>query len=172
MAAETTELTREHARDLEHRHPAGGGGPGEGAPEDLQKTSLVTLVRELADDTRTLIQQEIELAKMEAAATAKRVAIDSAWIGAGVFVIATGGLCLVLAMALGVGALIGSYWLGTLITGAVLFLLGALFAWKGIRDLKKGGFAPSDTMGSLQEDREWAEQEVDDLKQAFRKETA
>ncbi len=165
MATETSDLATHDAADLDDPAPYD-------APPDDRQAGLVALVRELADDTRTLIQQEIELAKMEAASTAKRVAVDSAWIGAGAFVLSVGALCLVLAMALGLGALIGSYWLGTLITGAVISLIGALFAWKGIRDLRKGGFAPRDTMDSLQEDREWAEQEVDDLKQAFRKESS
>lgn len=162
MATESSDLATHDPADLD---PAAAY---DDAADELEKVGLITLVRELADDTRTLIQQEIELAKMEAAATAKRVAVDSAWIGAGAFVISIGLLCLVLAMALGIGALIGSYWLGTLITGGVISLIGAIFAWKGIRDLKKGGFVPSDTVDSLQEDRDWAEREVDDLKRAFK----
>lgn len=140
--------------------------------ESVQRTAIGTLLRDLAHDTRTLVQQEIQLAKLEATRTVTRVVVDSAWIGAGVAVVAVGGLVLVLALALGLGALLGSYWLGTLITGATLFLVGALLAWKGIRDLKKGGFVPSETMESLQADRAWAEHEVEDFKQGLQKENA
>jgi hypothetical protein len=141
------------------------GDPGRG-------TSLVGLLREFAEDTRMLVQQEIALAKMEAAHTAKRVAIDGAWIGAGAAVVAVGGLCLVLALALGLGALLGSYWLGTLITGLLLLLVGGLIAWRGVHDLKKGGFAPTDTVESLKDDKDWAQHELDDFKRGIRKEQA
>lgn len=167
-ARNSSDAARRVPTDPDHRLPPGGGD----VPDELQKTGLVRLFRELADDTRTLVQQEIALAKMEARHTVKRVVVDSAWIGAGAAVIAVGGLCLVLALALGLGALLDSYWLGTLITGLSLFLLGALFAWKGLRDLRKGGFAPTETVDSLQRDRDWAEREMDDFKQGIRKERA
>ncbi len=178
MPADTTELTDPRVSEPERQLPAPGDAgrdapsTREPAPERLKEPGIVGLLRDFADDTRTLIQQEIALAKMEATRTAKRVAVDSAWIAAGVAVLAVGGLCLVLALALGLGALLGSYWLGTLITGVVLLLLGALFAWRGVRDLKKGGFAPSDTMDSLKEDKDWAQREVDDFKQGIGKERA
>lgn len=156
------EATRRRVMDPEHQlPPAAGAGAGIG-----------TLLRDLANDTRTLVQQEIELAKLEAARTVKRVVVDSAWIGAGVAVLAVGGLVLVVALALGLGALLGSYWLGTLITGVILFLIGALLAWKGVRDLRKGGFVPSETIESLQSDKAWVEGEVDDFKQGLQKERA
>ncbi len=150
--------------DPDHQLP-----PADGGGED---TGIITLLRDLADDTRTLVQQEIQLAKAEAVGTVKRVVVDSAWIGAGVAIIAVGALCLVLALALGLGALLGSYWLGTLITGGILFLIGALFAWKGARDLRKGGFAPTETTKSLRADKEWAEREMEELKHGLKKERA
>ncbi len=166
MAVTDSREAADRQRRLDPDHqlpPANGAGDGMG---------IIPLLRELADDTRTLVQQEIQLAKAEAVRTAKRVVVDSAWIGAGVAIIAVGGLCLVLALALGLGALLGSYWLGTLITGGILFLIGALAAWKGARDLRKGGFAPTETTGSLRADKEWAEREMDDFKHGLKKERA
>lgn len=162
MAAnDGSDVARGLRSDPDHQLPPVSGGRG-----------VIGLLRQLADDTRTLVQQEIALAKMEATHTVKRVVVDGAWIGAGVAIIAVGGLCLVLALALGLGALLDSYWLGTLITAVLLFLVGGLFAWKGMRDLRKGGFAPTETMDSLQDDRDWAERELDDFKQGLRKERA
>lgn len=178
-ATEHSELaTRDRIPEPERQlPPAEGDGAGRAtggsrAPEGLEKTGLVALLRDLADDTRTLVQQEIELAKMEATRTAKRLAVDGAWIGAGAALIAVGGLCLVLALALGLGALLDSYWLGTLITGGLLFLVGGLMAWKGLRDLGSGGFTPDHTVESLHEDKEWAQREVDDFKRGIQKERA
>lgn len=162
-ATDTSSIpSRRTAAEPDHQLP-----PADDSAGDPGGTGVVQLIRDLADDTRTLIQQEIELAKLEAARSVKRVMVDSAWIGAGAAVVAVGFLCLVLAAALGLGALLGSYWLGTLITGAVLFLVGALFAWKGVRDLKKGGLMPTGSVRSLKEDKEWAQREVDDFKQGL-----
>lgn len=170
-STDTSDLTRSaRTTDPDHQLPPAEGDGAGSVPEDLEKTGLVALFRDLAEDTRTLVQQEIDLAKMEARRTVKRVVVDSAWIGAGTAILAVGGICLVLAAALGLGALLDSYWLGTLITGALLFLVGALAAWKGIRDLKRGGFAPSDTVESLRTDKSWAEEEMDDFKRALEKE--
>lgn len=165
--------TRHRAADTEHQlPPAGAGTRGAAGTGAAGSASIVGLIRDLADDTRTLIQQEIQLAKLEATETARRVVVDSAWIGAGAGVVAVGGLCLVLALALGLGSLLGSYWLGTLITGAILVLAGALIAWKGIRDLQKGGFAPTETVQSLQSDKDWAAHEVDEFKTGIQRERA
>lgn len=153
----------------DHQLPPGRGEELEDAgPES--RTGLGTLLRSLGDDMGTLVRQEIRLAKAEAARTAKRVAADSAWIGAGAVIAAVGGLCLVVAMALALGALLGSYWLGTLITGAVLVLGGALVAWKGVRDLRTGDLAPRRTVETVREDVEWARREARDFKEELTKE--
>lgn len=165
VTQESELATGRRTTEPERQLPPAGGS-------DRPSTGLVSLLRDLAEDTRVLVQQEIALAKAEATRTAKRVVVDSAWIGAGVAVLAVGGLCLVVALALGLGALLGSYWLGTLITGGLLFLIGALMAWKGVRDLQSGGFTPTETIGSLQEDKDWAQREVDDFKKGIQKERA
>jgi hypothetical protein len=140
--------------------PAPGARPG-----------LVELFKDLADDTRTLVQQEIELARLEVAQSTKRIARDGAWIWAGAVVLTVGLICLALALALGIGALLDSYWLGALITAAVFLLAGVLLAWIGVRDLTSGGLLPSNPLSSLQEDRDWAKRELDELKQGITEET-
>ena len=143
--------------------------PDPEAPEP--RAGFVELFRDLADDTRTLVQQEIELARLEVAASTKRIAKDGAWIWAGAVVLTVGGICLALALALGIGALLDSYWLGALITGGVFLLIGALLAWRGISDLKAGGLLPSNPLASLEENREWAKRELDELKQGITEDT-
>lgn len=142
-----------------------------GMDDTRERASFVQLLRELAEDSRTLVQQEIELVRLEVARSAKRVTVDSAWIGAGAVVITVGLVCLALALALGIGALLDSYWLGTLITAAVFLLLGGLIAWRGIRDLKAGGFVPTGPVESLREGRDWARQELDEMKHGLTEET-
>lgn len=131
---------------------------------DSRGSGIIGLLRSLGEDMGTLVRQEIQLAKAEASRTAKRLAADSVWIGAGATIAAVGGLCLVLAMALGLGALLGSYWLGTLITGLVLVLGGALVAWKGVRDLRSGDLKPTRTIETVREDVAWAKREAKGFK--------
>lgn len=142
---------------------------GDDGPDS--RAGFVQLLKDLADDTRTLVQQEMELARLEVARSVKRVAADGAWIGAGAVVLTVGLVCLALALALGLGELLGSYFFGTLITAAVFLLLGGLFAWRGIRDLSAGGLLPTGPVESLQEDRDWARQEMDELKDGLTEET-
>lgn len=138
--------------------PRRTGGEAEGRP------GIGALLRSLAEDMSTLVRQEIRLARMEAGRTAKRVAVDGAWIGTGAAIMAVGGLCLVLALALGLGALLGSYWLGTLVTGLLLIGVGALTAWKGARDLRSGNLGPTDTIETMRENQAWARQEARELR--------
>ena len=142
--------------------------PPAGAASGSRRTEIGGLLRSLAEDTGTLVRQEMDLAKMEVVHTAKTVAKDSAWIGIGGAIAGVGGLVLVVAMALGLGALLDSYWLGTLITGLFLLLVGALFAWKGIRDLRRQELAPTRTVRSLREDADWARAEAEDFKQGLK----
>lgn len=144
----------------DHQLPPGRPENGADRPPGLSK-----LLRDLISDTRTLVRQEIQLARVETTRTAKRIAVDGAWIAAGAAILAVGGLCLVLALALGLGALLGSYWLGTLITGLLLALIGAAVAWKGVRDLRRGNLAPEQTVESVKADAEWARREFEEFKQ-------
>ena len=129
------------------------------------------LIRDLADDTRTLVRQEVELVRLEVAHSAKRITTDGAWIGAGALVATVGLICLALAAALGIGALLDSYWLGTLITALAFLGVGGLFTWFGVRDLKAGGLMPSSPLESFEENREWARQELDELKKGIAEDT-
>lgn len=167
---EATPTPRWRAARPDHQLPPGRGESARGpAPDDGSGPGLGTLLRSLGEDMGTLVRQEIRLAKAEAGHTARRVAADSAWIGAGAVIAAVGGVCLVVALALGLGALLDSYWLGTLITGALLVLIGAIAAWKGVRDLQRGEFAPTRTVETLRDDAEWARREALDLKEELTK---
>lgn len=141
--------------------------PGEGAFRRSGQ-GVGDLLRDLATDVGTLVRQEIELARLEITRTATGVAKDGAWIAVGAAIAAVGGLVLVVALALGLGALLGSYWLGTLITGVLLLLIGGLFAWKGLRDFRRRELAPTRTVATLREDADWARQEAEDFKQGIK----
>jgi hypothetical protein len=155
---------RWQAVDPEHQLPPGPTAGGSAEP------GLMELVRSLADDLGTLVRQEIELARMEVTRTVRQTVADGVWMATGVAVAAVGALCLVLAMALGLGALLGSYWLGTLITGLALVLVGGAFLLKGLRNLRKREFLPIRTTESLREDARWARDEAREFKEGLTRE--
>lgn len=178
MARTEKRTARWRAARPDHQLPPGRGeagsgpaaGPGRRVGAAGEEPGLGALLRSLGEDMGTLVRQEIELAKLETTRTAKRVALDGAWIGAGATIAAVGGLCLVVALALGLGALLGSYWLGTAITGLVLVATGALVAWKGAGDLRRGEFGPRRTVATLKEDAAWARREARDFKDELTRE--
>lgn len=161
--------SRWRAVDPDHQLPPARPGRRYDTGTDLEP-GLIPLIRSLADDTATLLRQEVELAKIEVKHTAKRLVVDSAWIATGTAIAAVGALCLVLAMALGLGALLGSYWLGTLITGLFLMLVGGGFLFKGIRDMGKQRLIPEQAAESLREDARWARDRARDFKQGLKQE--
>lgn len=164
-----TETTPDPALDTEiPEHPRTGDTSIEDLTDD--PAGFIRLLKDLAEDTRTLVQQEIELVRLEVGHSLKRITKDGAWIWAGAVVVTVGLICLALALALGLGALLDSYWLGALITGGAFLLLGALVAWRGIRDLKSGGLLPSNPLESLDENRDWARDELEQLKQGITEE--
>jgi hypothetical protein len=165
---ETRSPSRWRAVDADHQLPRGRGDGVYG--ESTGQGGIMDLLRSLAEDVGTLVRQEIDLAKLEAARAARRLAADSAWIAVGVAIAAVGALCLVLAMALGLGALLGSYWLGTLVTGLALVLLGGGFLFKGVRDLRKLELAPRETTDSLRQNARWARERASDFKEGLTRE--
>ena len=116
------------------------------------RRGLVELARMAVDDTIRLVQQEIQLAKIEI-----REMLRSN-IRAAIF-LATAGLFALLFVVMLLVALvewIPNHTLAALITAAVFLVLAAILIFGGLRSLKIG--PPPKTMTTLKEDAEWARQ--------------
>ncbi len=121
--------------------------------------SLGDLFSELTHETRTLIRQEIELARTELTEKASKASRNAAYIGAGGAVAYIGINLLAFSLAF----LLGSFmpvWLGFLIAGVIIALAGYLMAKKGIETLKKADFSLERTSESLKEDKQWIKEEI------------
>ena len=135
------------------------------APLDHEPQGIATLVRQLAEDSRVLLQQEIALAKLEVRQTVTAVARSSGLIAGGVLFLVLGLLVLLVFVIIALGALLGDeYWLSTLIVGSVLALLGAVLLMTGRKGLKADHLKPERTASSVRETREWAADEARDFK--------
>ena len=141
-------------------HPENDPAAGAGRPT----RSIGELFRELSSDLKELLRQEIALAKLEVSAAAKAAAREVGVLGLAGAVILLGVLVLAAALAIGLGALIGSYWLAALVCGAVLAGVGALVSLRGVGLLKQASLAPEEAIEELGATGRWAGAEVAEVK--------
>ena len=120
-----------------------------------ENRTLGELFAELSRDTRTLVQQEVELAKAELSEKAARAGRNAGLLVAG-GLIAYGGLLAIIA-----GAVLGlirmglAAWVAALIGGVLIALLGYLLVRAGLAGFKQLDLTPRQTIESLKEDAQW-----------------
>jgi uncharacterized membrane protein YqjE len=134
-----------------------GTGDSRGSAAEPQ---LGDLFRQLAQDSATLVRQEMALAKAELRENVKSVARDTAKIAVGAVLGAVGALVLVLFLVLLLGDALGEYWLGALIVGILLLAVGAFLAMGAMKRLKKDTITPEQTLQTLKEDKQWLQSEM------------
>lgn len=125
-----------------------------------EEPSLGDLVRQLAEDSATLVRQEMALAKAEMAANAKSLVRQAVMVAVGGSIAAIGVLVLVACLVIVAGILLGTYWAGALVVGLVFLIVGGLIAMKSLNNLKNESIAPERTVQTLQEDKQWAQSEI------------
>ncbi len=116
--------------------------------------TLGELFSELAQETSTLVRQEVDLAKTEMGQKASRVGKDVGFLAAG-GAVAYAGLLAILA---GVIVLVGQVipmWLSALLVGLVVAGVGYFLVKKGLDALKREDIAPRQTIETLKEDGQW-----------------
>lgn len=138
-----------------------GMASGSGSrPEGGGEPSLGQLFGDLARDIQSLFKQEIALAKTETTQSAKRVGMDIAKIVAGAMVLYTGVIFLLLAAVFALRELDLPWSLSALIVGLVVVAIGAFLVLRAKSDLSSASLAPTETIETLKEDRDWAKGQV------------
>jgi len=129
--------------------------------------SLISLVRELRDETTTLVRQEIALAKAETAEKAARMGRNAAYIGAGIAVAYAGFVILLLALRdLLASALVrpvgadAAVWLSSLIVAVIIGAVGGALVAKGKKALSQESLTPRKTIESVKEDKQFVKQKL------------
>lgn len=125
------------------------------ATGDLQDKPLPELLKQLSDQTATLVRKEMELARAEMTAKGKQLGIGAgAFGGAGLFgVFALGALtaCFILALSLAVAG-----WLAALIVAVVYAAIAGVAALLGRRKVQQGSPpVPERAIDSTKEDIQW-----------------
>jgi uncharacterized membrane protein YqjE len=131
-----------------------------GESNELRQHSTGDLVKQLSEQTTTLVRKEIELAKVELAAKGK-VAGEGAGMFGGA---AVAGLLALGALTVVIIALLDKameLWVAALIVTLVYGALAAFLALSG-RDRVKAGMpaAPEQTVETVKEDVQWAKGQV------------
>ena len=139
--------------------------PGATARSANEDPSLSSLVAQLTDDARHLVRQELEIAKADAAATAKTLAISGGFVAVGAVLLLVGVVVLTVFLILGLGALLGErYWLSTLIIGGLSTLAGLTALFRGRRGLRGDSLKPEVALQTLRASKDWARAEAAEMK--------
>lgn len=136
----------------------GLSGDGRNTPDG--EPALGDLIRQLAQDSATLVRQEVALAKAELQQNVKSAARDVVMIAVGGVLAMVGALSLVIFLILALGDAVNEYWLGALIVGVVFLLIGGLLAMINLKKLKHESMAPTRTLDTLKEDKQWLQSEI------------
>ena len=137
----------------------------EAEPPTLSHQSIAELVKQLSDQSATLVRQEVELAKAELAVKGKQAGIGAGMFGgAGLFgLYAVGALtaCVILALATAI-----TPWLAALIVAAVYGAIAGVLALRGRTKLERGvPPVPEQAVESVKEDVEWTKQRAKEGRQ-------
>lgn len=121
--------------------------------------SVGELVADLANETGTLIRQEITLAQTELANKAINIGTDVGFLAVGgVFGIA--GISALVAAAIVGLAYFVPLWLSALIVGLVLSIVAGVMVMSALNKLKETNLKPQETINSLKEDAQWLKEQV------------
>ena len=126
------------------------------------------LLKRFGQDAATLVRQEITLAKLELRESTKSLAKDAGKLGTAAGLGLFGALALLAFVIIGLGDLIGNYWLSALIVAAVLLGAAAIVAKGALAHMKQNRIAPQETVQTLKDDKRWAQREVRDFKQSLK----
>jgi membrane protein len=124
------------------------------APSSDERT-LGEMFGDLTRDTRTLVQQELQLAKTELAEKASTMTRSAGVIAGGGFVAYAGMLAIIAGLVLLLVAAGLPPWAAALLGGVLLVIVGYFLIRSGMAALKPQNLTPHKTIVSLKEDAQW-----------------
>jgi uncharacterized membrane protein YqjE len=131
-----------------------------GQSNELREHSTGELVKQLTEQTTTLVRKEIELAKTELTAKGK-VAGEGAGILGGAAVVGLLALGVLTAMIVALLDKAMEFWIAALIVAVVYAAVAAVLAASGRDRVKKGmPPAPEQTVETVKEDVQWAKSQA------------
>jgi uncharacterized membrane protein YqjE len=117
--------------------------------------TLGEMFAELSRDTRTLLQQEIQLAKTELTEKAATLARSVAIVVAGALIAYGGLLAIVATIVLALIATGLPAWAAALLGGILILGIGYVLIRWGLAGLRRQDLKPHQTLEMLKEDAQW-----------------
>lgn len=128
--------------------------------ERQEERSLGDLFADLAQDTSTLVRQELHLAGNELGERASRAGKDAGMLVAGGVVLFAGFLALIATAIIVLGDLGLPWWLAALIVSVLVIGIGYALVARARAALKKADLMPRQTIKTLKEDQEWIKEQA------------
>jgi uncharacterized membrane protein YqjE len=119
-------------------------------------TGIPDLIRRLSDDSKRLVTDEVQLAKLETKDSLHRATRGVLWMA-----LAFGAAVVMLvALTILIATLVGRFdnghmWLGALVTGIVELALGGWLVKKGLATFGSSSYTLSETRGALKDTAHW-----------------
>ena len=120
-------------------------------------TGIPDLIRRLTDDSKRLVTDEVQLAKLEAKDSLHRAARGGIWLALAFGV----SIIMLVALTVFVATLIGRIandhmWIGALVTGVIELGLGFWLVKRGLSTYGTPSYTLEETRSSLAETTHWA----------------
>ena len=127
--------------------------------EDLRERGIGDLVKQLADQTSTLVRKEIDLAKAEVTQQGKEAGKGIGLLAGGAVVALLGAGTLVAFLVMLLDGAIPN-WLAALIVAVVLLAVAAGLALAGRNRLRRATPPAQQTVETVKEDVQWAKSQT------------
>lgn len=122
--------------------------------------SIGDLFTELTNESSKLIRQEVALAQAEITQKATKAGINIAYLAVGGLIGFIALQAVLAAAIIGIGTLIGNYWLSALIVGIVVAIVAYFLISSALESLKHLQITPEKTKESVKEDVEFIKEQV------------
>ena len=128
---------------------------GHSMATNKDERTLGEMFAELSRETRTLVQQELQLVRTEMTEKASRMGKGTAFIVGGGLIAYAGLMAIVAALVLLLMAIGLPPWAAALLGGVLVAGIGYLLLRSGLAALKLQELAPRKTIETLKEDAQW-----------------
>ena len=130
--------------------------------------SIPALLRELRDETSTLLRQEVTLAKAEMKENVSRLTSHATHIAVGAFVAYAG----IIVLLIGIGELLDlllvrmgvsedvADWLAPTLVGLIVAIVGWIMLSRAKNAIAHDDVAPKQTIETLRENKQWAQSKL------------
>jgi hypothetical protein len=124
-----------------------------------EERSIGELFSELANETSTLIRQEVALAQVEITQKAASAGKNVGYLAAGGFVGYAGLLAIIAGVIMGLSYFIPA-WLAAIIVGAIIAVVSYVLVSSALTSLRNMDVKPTETVESIKEDARWLKNQV------------